>query len=66
MDLKTERQGIYRTPDGLLVNKDQEALKAYKAKKQRDRKIFEVEADVASLKNDLAEIKEMIRGLACK
>lgn len=66
MDIKTERQGIYRTQEGFLVNKDYDGLKAYRSRKNSAKKIFEVEAEVASLKADLDEIKEMIKELARK
>jgi hypothetical protein len=67
MDVKTERQGIFRTPEGLLVNKDNDGLRAYKAKKAKEKKIYEVEAEVVAIKSDLAEIKELLKQrLFCK
>lgn len=66
MDAKTERQGIYRTENGLLVNKDIEALQQYKTRKKQAAKITAVENDLSSLKDDIAEIKSMLKGLFCK
>jgi len=61
---KTEVPGIYKAGKGVLINKDQESLAAYKKKKLRDRKLEQLEVDVQSMKTDLEEIKELLRGLA--
>jgi hypothetical protein len=63
MDKKTEIQGIYKTPEGALINKDNDALLAYRIKRQKDSKIEMIESDISSLKNDMQEIKELLRGL---
>ena len=63
MDVKTEVQGIYKTPEGALINKDNEALMAYRMKRQRDSKIESLEKDISGLRNDMQEIKELLRGL---
>jgi len=60
MDIKTDVQGIYRTEQGYLINKDNEALQNYKANKARMRKMNDVSADVEQLKRDMAEIKELL------
>ena len=60
---KTEIPGIYKTRDGILINKDTDALKAYKKKKEQVRKMKNLEEDIDSLKNDMAEIKELLKGL---
>jgi len=64
MEQKTEVQGIYKVTDGILINKDTDALKLYKNKKQRERRIDEIQNDVASLKDDIQEIKQLLRGLS--
>ncbi len=61
---KTEVPGIYKVKKGVLINKDQESLAAYKKNKMRNRKLEQLEEDVQSMKNDLTEIKELLRGLA--
>lgn len=66
MDVKTERPGIYRGENGLLVNKDLSALASYKARKQQSKKINEVESDIKDLKTDMAEIKELIKRFLSK
>ena len=63
MAQKTEIPGIYKVTDGVLINKDNEALKAYKLKKQKDRKINEIEEVVVSLREDIDEIKQILKGL---
>lgn len=60
-DAKTDVAGIYRSPEGYLINKDNNALAAYKAKKQRDKEIDKMKEEVSSLKDDINEIKEMLK-----
>jgi CHASE3 domain sensor protein len=60
MDIKTDVQGIYRTEQGYLINKDNEALQNYKANKARMRKMNDVSSDVEQLKRDMSEIKELL------
>ena len=60
MAQKTEVSGIYKVCDGVLINKDNEALQAYKRKKARELNINEIsniKEDVTSLKSDIEEIK---------
>ena len=64
MEQKTEVPGIYKVTDGILINKDNTALQIYKNKKQRERRIDEIQNDVASLKDDIQEIKQLLRGLS--
>ena len=63
MERKTEVPGVYKVSDGILINKDNEALQAYKMRKQKDIKINKMEDDISSLKNDMQEIKSLLRGL---
>lgn len=60
---KTKYDGIYKEREGVLLNLDNEALKQYKASKQRLRKSEQMEKDVEALKSDLQEIKELLRAL---
>jgi len=64
MDTKTDVPGIYKSSEGVLVNKDNDALKAYKKRKEKERKIEELEQNVSAMKNDLEEIKNLLRGLS--
>lgn len=57
---KTKYEGIYKQRDGVLINMDNEALKAYKAKKDKDRRSITTEKKVEMLENDIREIKEML------
>ena len=63
MERKTEISGIYKVTEGVLINKDNEGLQAYKMRKQKDIKINKMEDDISSLKNDMQEIKSLLRGL---
>lgn len=57
---KTKYEGIYKQKEGVLLNMDNEALKAYKTRKERDRKSVSMEKDIESLKIGIQEIKEML------
>lgn len=60
-EAKTDVPGIYRSPEGFLINKDNNALAAYKARKTRERDFDTLKEDVSSLKNDMSEIKELLK-----
>lgn len=60
-EAKTDIPGIYRSPEGFLINKDNNSLAAYKTRKARDRELLEMKEEVTSLKNDITEIKEMLK-----
>jgi hypothetical protein len=60
-DAKTDVPGIYRSPEGFLINKDSNGLAAYKARKSRDKEIDSMKEEVSSLKSDIQEIKEMLK-----
>lgn len=61
---KTEVPGIYKVREGVLINTDNESLIAYKNKKKREKNIDQMHDDIQTLKNDMQEIKDLIRGLA--
>ena len=63
MEQKTEVAGVYKVSEGVLINKDNAALKAYKAQKQRFKKIDNIEEEISSLRQDMDEIKTLLRGL---
>jgi hypothetical protein len=62
-DAKTDLPGVYRTAEGFLINKDNASLKAYKARRLREKELDVLKDDVSSLKDDLQEIKELLKGL---
>ncbi len=64
MEQKTDVPGLYKVSEGIIINKDNEALKIYKNKKARERRIDEIQSDVLSLKDDIAEIKQLLKGLS--
>ena len=61
---KTEVPGIYKIRDGVLINTDNNSLNAYKNKKRREQMIDTMQEDIQSLKSDLEEIKDLLKGLA--
>lgn len=63
MEKKTEVPGIYKVDEGILLNKDNDALRAYKMKKAKDLKINSMEKEMSALREDLDEIKQLLRGL---
>lgn len=60
---KTDVSGIYKERDGVLINKDNEALRAYKMSKLQHKKTKLFEAEFESLKEDMKEIKQMLAKL---
>lgn len=60
---KTEVKGIYKVGEGVLINKDNEGLKAYKMRKKREAKVVQMEKDLDQMKSDIQEIKELLKGL---
>lgn len=60
---KTEVAGYYKLKDGVVINKDKIALQAYKMKKRQINKINLLETDLNNLKNDITEIKNLLKGL---
>lgn len=63
MEKKTQVPGIYKVTEGVLINKDNDALRAYKARKEKERKVSSMMEDMDNLKKDMQEIKELLRGL---
>lgn len=63
---KTEVPGIYKVREGILINTDNTALSAYKNKKKREVMIDQMQDEMQSIKGDLQEIKDLLKGLARK
>lgn len=60
-DKKTDIPGFYKSSDGALINKDNEALAAYKKRKQKDKEVDKMREDITSLKSDMEEIKKLLQ-----
>jgi len=60
MAKKTTIPGIYKVTEGILINKDNDALRAYKARKKKDRQIEEVQNEVNELRKDISDIKGLL------
>jgi hypothetical protein len=61
-----EAPGVYKEKEGVLLNKDADALRSYKHKKAQSKKINEVMTDVADLKQDMLELKTMFKEFLSK
>lgn len=61
---KTEVPGIYKVREGVLINTDNKSLNAYKNKKRREHMVDEMHEELKTVKNDLQEIKDLLKGLA--
>ena len=61
---KTEAPGFWKSRDGVLINKDNEGLAAYKKRKIKEHKLETIFDEIDTLKNDMSEIKELLKGLA--
>lgn len=62
-EVKTDVHGYYKTPTGAVISKDSESLSAYKLKKQKSAQLNTMKNDIDQLKNDITEIKELLKGL---
>jgi peptidoglycan hydrolase CwlO-like protein len=63
-DRRTDRPGIYRTAEGFLINKDNDALAAYKKRKRKEQAVDRIQNQIDELKTDINEIKDLLKGLA--
>lgn len=64
MHQKTEIPHIYRDESGALINKNNEALLAYKLKKQQTLKISMIENQIKNLNEDVMDIKKLLLQLS--
>lgn len=60
---KTRVPGMYKVKEGIVINKDNEALKQYKKRKRNMRKVEKMEEEMTEIKSSLDEIKDMLKGL---
>lgn len=67
MTIKTEYSGMYKAAEGIIINQDNDALSAYKNKKNKD---YQDKLEMQRLKNaveetqkDIKEIKDLLRSL---
>ena len=65
-DAKTEINGIYKSPEGFLINKDNDALRAYKLRKQSEKEKLSLREDVNTLKSQMAEILSILKEIKSK
>lgn len=63
---KTKYEGIYKQKEGVLLNMDNDALRAYKARKEKERKALSMEKDIENLKTSIEEIKDLLMKVLTK
>lgn len=63
MEIKTEIPGIYRDNSGALINKDTQALLAYKRKKELYNKVKNMEEKISFLMNEVARLNNSLESL---
>ena len=63
MSQRTEIPGVYKEREGVLINKDNDALSAYKIQMQKAKQSSALIEDVMELKKDIQEIKDLLKGL---
>lgn len=64
LQLPTERVGIYKVGEGVLINKDSKSLSAYKLRKSKMRDIDRINDTIDELKSDMKDIKAMLYSIA--
>lgn len=57
---KTEYNGMHKIQEGVVLQKDAEALALYKKNKMKARIFDNYVSDIETIKNDLAQIKELL------
>jgi len=63
MSQRTEIPGVYKEREGVLINKDNDALMAYKIRMEKARETAVLREEVTELKKDIQEIKDLLKGL---
>ena len=70
MSKKTDIPGIYKVSEGILINKDNDALLNYKNRKKilksKDEKIDNLETKVSELSSQMSEIKDILMKVLTK
>lgn len=61
VEVKTEVEGIYRdVNNGALLNKDNDALSAYKKMKQKNNELEQMKSKVNSLDQEIKDVKNLL------
>lgn len=62
--IETEKAGLYRDQSSMaLINNDKAAYAQYKLKRERGKQVHTLSTEVASLKQDMVDIKIMLMTL---
>jgi prefoldin subunit 5 len=62
-EAKTDRPGIFKVKEGVLINKDNEALRSYKKRKMNMKRVEKMEQELSEIKSSMNEIKTLLQGL---
>lgn len=60
---KTDIPGIYKVEEGILINRDMNALQQYKKRKRLTRNNLNIEEKVKNLESQLEEMKTLLQKL---
>lgn len=63
MEKKTEIPGVYKVGEGVLINKDKDALEAYRKRRDRERRIDIIQKELETLRDSQNEIRDMLKQL---
>lgn len=62
VEVKTEIEGIYRdVNNGALLNKDNDALSAYKKMKQKNNELEQMKSKVNVLDEEIKDVKNLLK-----
>lgn len=65
--MKTNKEGYYKDPDtNVVINKNYEELDMFLNQRERNKKLKNLEHETASLREELKEIKVLLRQLIDK
>jgi arginine repressor len=63
----TDKSGMFKDQStGAIVNRDLQALNAYKLKKKQNREFIEMQKRQESLESEVSEIKDMLKTILGK
>lgn len=60
MEFPTERAGIFKVGEGILINKDTQSLNAYKMRKKKMQEVDMLKSKIDELNADMKIIKDML------
>lgn len=64
IELPTERAGIFKVGEGVLINKDTQSLTSYKMRKRKMQEIDNIKSQIDQLSADMKYIKDMLTNIS--